>query len=254
MDIIKSASIFIQENIPKIRDIILQHYKTGCEVDIKKDNSPVTIADRETEAYIRDKIIKKFPDHGIIGEESGTYKIEAEYKWIIDPIDGTRSFISNAPLFGTLISLTRENKALLGCIFLPVTNEVLIGNNAETRLNGKIVQMPEKVALENSVVLTTDYRDFARYKPRSGFDRLMSTCRLSRTWGDCFGYYLVATGKAHVMIDPAMSVWDKMALIPIITGAGGAISDYYGNPPETGDSIVACVKSLHKEVIEMLNS
>lgn len=254
MDILKKSEKFIEDILPGLREIILKYYKTACAVEIKTDNSPVTVADREAENFIRKKIMKNFPDHGIIGEESGTYQVDAEYKWVVDPIDGTKSFISNAPLFGTLIALTQNNKPALGCIYLPVTNDVLIGDNLQTRLNGAVVRMPECVALENSVVITTDYKDFSKYKPRSGFDRLMSTCRLSRTWGDCFGYYLLAIGKAHVMVDPAMSVWDKMALIPIINGAGGIITDFYGNPPETGDSIVACVKSVHEEVIEMLNS
>lgn len=254
MDIIKQSEKLIGNILPELREIILKYYQTGINVEIKTDNSPVTIADREAEDFIKKQVIKQFPDHGFVGEESGTYQIEAEFKWIIDPIDGTKSFISNAPLFGTLIALTRNNKPVLGCIYLPVTNDVLIGDNVQTRLNGHPVTMTSQISLENSIVLTTDYKDFSRYKPRSGFDRLMSSCRLSRTWGDCFGYYLVATGKAHVMIDPAMSVWDKMALIPIINGAGGIITDFYGNPPEHGDSIVACVKSLHSEVIEMLNS
>ncbi|MDH4262329.1 MAG: histidinol-phosphatase [Spirochaetia bacterium] len=254
MDIIKHSEKFILDTLPALREIILKYYQTPYDIEIKTDNSPVTIADREAENYIKEQIMKTFPDHGIIGEESGTYKIDAEYRWIVDPIDGTKSFISNTPLFGTLIALTLNNKPVLGCIYLPVSNDVLIGDNQQTRLNGNTVLMPEKISLDKSIVLTTDYKDFSKFKPRSGFDRLMSACRLSRTWGDCFGYYLVTTGKAHVMIDPAMSVWDKMALIPIINGAGGVITDFYGNPPEAGDSIVACVKGIHKEVIEILNS
>jgi myo-inositol-1(or 4)-monophosphatase len=253
MDIIRQSEKFIGEIIPGLREIILKYYRASYDVEIKSDNSPVTIADREAENYIRERVMESFPDHGIIGEESGVYKVGAEFKWIVDPIDGTKSFISNTPLFGTLIALTQNNKPVLGCIYLPVTNDILIGDNLQTRLNGNVVRMSEQIALEKSIVLTTDYGDFSKYKPRAGFDRLMSTCRLSRTWGDCFGYYLVATGKAHVMIDPAMSVWDKMALIPIINGAGGIITDFYGNAPETGDSIVACVKNIHSEVIEMLN-
>jgi len=254
MDIIKKSEKFIEDIIPGIRQIVLKYYRSAFDVEVKTDNSPVTIADREAENFIREKIMKTFPEHGIIGEESGTWREDAEYKWIVDPIDGTKSFISNAPLFGTLIALTKNNSPVLGCIYLPVTNDILVGDNLQARLNGAPVKMPEHIALENSIVLTTDYRDFARYKPRGGFDRLMSACRLSRTWGDCFGYYLVAAGKAHVMVDPAMSVWDKMALIPIIRGAGGVITDFHGNAPEDGDSIVACVKSLHPQVIQMLNS
>jgi len=254
MDIIKQSEKFIGDIIPGVREIILKYYQMSYDVEVKNDNSPVTIADREAEKFIRDKVMKVFPEHGIIGEEFGTYNNDAEFKWVLDPIDGTKSFISNTPLFGTLIALTKNNTPVLGCIYLPVTNEILIGNNRETRLNGKTVRMPEEISLENSIVLTTDLKDFSKYKPQAGFNRLVSACRLSRTWGDCFGYYLVATGKAHVMIDPVMSVWDKMALIPIIQGAGGAISDFHGNAPESGNSIVASVRGVHGKVIEILNS
>ncbi|MDH4198914.1 MAG: histidinol-phosphatase [Spirochaetia bacterium] len=254
MESTRAAESFLLRILPEVRKIVLKYYDTSLEIELKKDLSPVTIADREVENYIRDQIQQTFPDHGMIGEEGGDYLPEAQYKWIIDPIDGTKSFISHAPLFGTLIALCHNEKPVLGCIFLPATNDVLMGNNEQTFLNGKPVQMSQEVELKEALLLTTDYKDFSRYKKRDGFDRLMDQCRISRTWGDCFGYYLVATGKAQIMIDPAMSVWDKMALIPVIRGAGGAISDFYGNPPESGDSIVACVKSLHREVIQILNS
>lgn len=253
MNDLSNAENFILRTLPEVRHIILKYYRSSYGVEIKQDETPVTIADREVEALIRAKIQQEFPSHGIIGEESGDYQPQAEYKWVIDPIDGTKSFVSNVPLFGTLIALMKDDRPVLGCLYLPVSDDLLIGNNTETKLNGQSIRMPDDTPLKDALLLTTDYKDFSKYKNRQGFDHLMTQCKMARTWGDCFGYYLLVTGKAHVMVDPAMSVWDKMALIPIVTGAGGRISDFYGNAAETGDSIVASVGSLHSEVIKILN-
>jgi myo-inositol-1(or 4)-monophosphatase len=249
-----TAKQFITEVLPGVQKIILAHYKKDFDVEFKSDQSPVTIADREVEEFIKSSVIKRFPDHGIIGEESGNYNESAEYKWIVDPIDGTKSFVAGVPLFGTLIALVHNNNPVLGCIYLPVSGDTVIGDGKETFINNKPVRILPQIKIEESVILTTDYKDFSKYKPRAGFDKLINKCRISRTWGDCYGYYLLVSGKAHVMIDPAMSIWDKMALIPVIRGAGGTITDFYGNAPEDGDGIVASIPGLHEEVISILNS
>lgn len=248
---------WVESVLPELRKTILQYYgKAGRskETQLKSDNTPVTLADRQAESLLRDELAKSFPDHGVIGEEFGETNGGADFRWVLDPIDGTKSFIAGAPLFGTLMALLHMEEPVLGAIFLPVTNELLIGDNRETRLNGAPVSMAQEIPLEEALVVTTDERDFEKYKPRGGYDRLVAKARLARTWGDCFGYYLVATGGAHVMIDPMMSIWDKAALAPVIRGAGGAISDFYGNDAMSGDSIVASVASLHPQVIELLNT
>ena len=234
-------------------NVIKPYFRTKIEIEKKSDQSPVTIADKKAEDIMRKEIEKEYPEHGIIGEEYGSYKKGAEYQWVLDPIDGTKSFISGVATFGTLIALMKDGKPVLGVINQPVTNEFLVGNCNTAELNGAIVKARNCDDLSEALLLTSDHLMIGKYQNGVKFDSLIHTVRLYRTWGDCFGYYLLATGFADIMIDPIMSVWDKMALIPIIQGAGGIISDYQGNDPVRGSSIIATVKQIHPRVIEILN-
>jgi len=233
--------------------IIKPYFRTNINVEQKSDKSPVTIADKKAEEIMRREIEKEFPDHGIIGEEFGNHNEDAEYKWVLDPIDGTKSFITGIATFGTLIALLKNGEPILGVMNQPIINELLIGDNDTTELNGKIVKARDKNDLSEAVLLTSDHLMIEKYQNIDKFDSLIHKVKLYRTWGDCFGYYLLATGFADIMIDPIMSDWDKMALIPIIRGAGGIITDYHGNDPVIGDSTIAAVQGLHSKVIEMLN-
>lgn len=233
--------------------IINKYFRTTITIDTKSDLSPVTIADKKAEEVMREMIMKEFPSHGILGEEFGEINPDAEFKWILDPIDGTKSFICGVPLFGTLISLTQNGKPILGVINLPVIKEFLIGDNTTSELNGSKVNVRECAGINNAVLLTTDHKDNYLHRDGEKFERLVNKVKLYRNWGDCYGYYLVATGFADIMIDPIMSVWDTMALIPVIKGAGGIITDYYGGDPLTGNSIIACSKDIYEVVLKVLN-
>lgn len=233
--------------------VIKKYFRTSLNIESKADNSPVTIADKKSEEIMRELITKYFPDHGILGEEFGEQNKNAEYKWILDPIDGTKSFIHGMITFGTLIALTRNGNPILGVVNQPVTGELLIGDNNTANLNGESVSVSENNSLDSALLLTTDYLNIEKYQDMEKFTKLMHKVKLTRTWGNCFGYYLVATGKADIMIDPIMSIWDSAALIPIIKGAGGIITDYQGNDPIKGKSIVAASKNLHSIVINILN-
>jgi myo-inositol-1(or 4)-monophosphatase len=232
--------------------IIKSYFRIPVDIDLKEDNSPVTIADRKAEEYLRESIMKEFPDHGILGEEFGEINPVAEYKWVLDPIDGTISFICGTPLFGTLIALLKNGEPVLGLINLPVLNELVIGDNTTTTLNDKKVEVRECTKISDAVLLTTDIKSFGKdsYK---GFDSLVSKAKMIRSWGDCYGYYMVASGYADIMVDPVMSVWDKMALIPIIRGAGGIITDINGHDPLEGKSIIASSAGIYSEVIKIIN-
>ncbi len=233
---------------------IIKHYwRTGINVENKPDQSPVTIADKKAEEVMREMIMKKFPNHGILGEEFGEHNPNAGYKWVLDPIDGTKSFICGTVTFGTLIALLKNGEPILGVINQPILNEFLIGDNHTAELNGKKVHVRECNNLSDAVLLTTDQLNIEKFRNIKNFDNLVHKVKLYRQWGDCYGYYLVATGYADIMIDPIMNVWDLMALIPIIRGAGGTITDYYGNDPLKGNSIVATGGKIHNEVIELLN-
>jgi myo-inositol-1(or 4)-monophosphatase len=234
--------------------IIKNYFRTKVNIDAKSDNSPVTIADKKAEEIMRELIMKTFPDHGIIGEEFGMHNSEAEYQWILDPIDGTKSFISGAVTFGTLIALTKNGQPIIGVINQPILNEYLIGDNKSSFINGITTQVRNVNSLSEATLLTTDHLNIAMYQDREKFNALLRRVKLYRNWGDCYGYYLLATGFADIMIDPIMNVWDTMALIPIINGAGGIITDYNGNAAETGDSVIAASPTLHAAIIEMLNN
>jgi len=234
-------------------EVIRKYFRTGVSVESKKDSSPVTIADKQAEEVMRESIMKNYPAHGILGEEFGSVNPEAEYQWILDPIDGTKSFICGAITFGTLIALVKNNEPILGVINQPILNEFLIGDNLKANLNGQKVMARNCDSLSNAVLLTTDHFNIGKYQNQKNFDELAKKVNYYRHWGDCYGYYLVATGYADIMIDPVMSVWDSMALIPVIKGAGGIITDYRGNDPLIGKSIVAAGPVIHSEVISILN-
>ena len=233
--------------------VIRKYFRTDVSVESKSDNSPVTIADKKAEEVMRELIVKHYPDDGIFGEEFGRTNKDAEYTWILDPIDGTKSFICGAYSFGTLIGLLKNDKPILGVYNHPILNDFLIGDNSETRINDKKTSIRNCDDLSKAVLLTTDHLNIEKYQNKEKFDQLIKKVKLYRNWGDCYGYYLLATGFADIMIDPIMSPWDSLPIIPIIRGAGGTITDYNGNDPLKGKSIVAATTGIHSEVISILN-
>lgn len=248
---LKNFSKYLADESGKI---ILRYFRSKVNIETKNDESPVTIADKHAEEVMRSLIEKEFPEHGILGEEFGVSNESAEYQWILDPIDGTKSFISGTVTFGTLIALLKNGQPVLGVINQPVLNEFLIGDNDSAELNNVQVKVRECGKIENATLLTTDHLNIEKFQNAKAFENLMRRVKMYRQWGDCYGYYLVATGFADIMIDPIMSVWDTMALIPIIRGAGGEITDYQGNDPVKGNSTVATAGKIHEDVISILNN
>ena len=235
-------------------NVIGKYFRTEISVELKNDNSPVTIADKKAEQVMRELIMKQYPDHGIFGEEFGETNKDAEYTWILDPIDGTKSFICGAYSFGTLIGLLKNGQPIIGVYNHPIFNDFLIGDNLETRINGETTFIRNCSELNKAVLLTTDHLNIEKYQDIKKFNQLIKKVKLYRNWGDCYGYYLLATGYADIMIDPIMSPWDLLPLIPIIKGAGGVISDYQGNDPVKGKSAVASSPHIHSEIISLLNN
>lgn len=233
---------------------IIQHYfRTHVDVDIKSDESPVTIADKKAEELLRTLIMKEFPEHGIIGEEFGNHNPDAEYVWVLDPIDGTKSFVCGTVTFGTLIALLHKGEPVLGVIHQPVLHELLIGDNKTAMLNGNPVSMRSCNNVSDSVLLVTDHVNIKKYQNIEKFETLIEEVKIYRNWGDCYGYYLLATGYADIMVDAIMNLWDVAALVPIVKGAGGIITDYKGGSPLTGDGAIAAHPAIHAEVIKRLN-
>lgn len=246
--------IFIQELAQASGEVIRKYFRNQLVVESKTDNTPVTIADRQSELTMRQMIRQRFPNHGILGEEFEDVNPGAEYQWILDPIDGTKTFVSGTYLFGTLIALLKDGKPILGAINNPITDQFLVGDGDTTWLNGSPVKVRDCTSIEQATLLTTNPLTVHQYRDGAAFEVLARRAKLYRTWGDCHGYYLVATGYADIMIDAAMYVWDVAALIPVIEGAGGRITDYYGGDPMSGEGAIATAGPLHDEVLKTLNS
>lgn len=224
-------------------------------VEIKSDATPVTMADKGAEELMRELIRSRYPEHGIIGEEFGNERTEAEWVWVLDPVDGTKSFASACPLFGTLIALQHRGEPVLGCIHQPILGQLLIGDGKTAEMNGRRVRCRQTTRLSEATLLTSDPLNPGVYQDGFAWDKLMSEARLVRTWGDCYGYLLVASGWADVMTDPIMNPWDIAALIPIIRGAGGCITNWSGESPVGAESIIAsATPELHQAVLKILLS
>ncbi len=223
-------------------------------VDAKGDRSPVTAADREAETLLRDLIGARFPEHGIVGEEFGAERGDADYVWYLDPIDGTISYIAGVPLFGTLIGLVRCGEPILGVIHQPITGELAIGTPSGTTLDGRPVRVREPAGLADARLLTSDATLIERHKDMDRFDELRRRVGLYRGWGDCYGYLLVASGRADIMVDPVMHPWDLIPLVPVIRGAGGVITTWEGDDPVSGSSALATTPGLHAKVLAILNA
>ncbi|MEE8394977.1 MAG: histidinol-phosphatase [bacterium] len=235
--------------------LIMRHFGRELAVEQKSDRSPVTVADREAEALMRGMILERFPDHGVLGEEGGASgNADSPHLWVIDPIDGTKSFIHGVPLFGTLIALLENGRPVLGAIHLPVTEELLVGaEGRQTTLNGRPVRVSTTRKLSEATVLYTGAEDLYRLGHGPAFAELQERAGLVRGWGDCYGHFLVATGRADVMFDPILSPWDIAPLRPCIEGAGGRLTDVGGQTLPLGESALCSNGLLHQEALALLS-
>jgi histidinol phosphatase-like enzyme (inositol monophosphatase family) len=231
--------------------VIMPLYATGLAVELKADRTPVTEADRRAELAIREFLARECPGHGILGEEFGETPGDGRHRWILDPIDGTKSFIHRVPLFGTLVALERDGEPVVGVIACHAAGETAsAARGLGAFLNGERTHVSPVERLEDATLSMTSYARTAAMHPR-GFASLVSRCGLARAWGDCYGYLMVAAGRAEIMLDPEMSIWDAAALYPVITEAGGGFSQWDGTPG-VGDSVVATNGVLHPAVLSAL--
>ena len=229
----------------------LAYFNAGAGVESKADGTPVTVADREAEATMRRIIARAFPDHGILGEEGGETAGSAPYRWIIDPLDGTRTFVRGVPLFGTLVGVEARGDPVVGVIHLPALGETIAAARGEgCTWNGRSCRVSGVDRLADALLVVTDERSA---RARSGaYDRLAARTELQRTWADCYGYALVATGRAEIALDPVMNVWDCAALLPVVEEAGGRFTDWQGRRTIHGGEAVATNGVLHAEVLALL--
>lgn len=216
--------------------LTLEHFQTDdLDVESKHDFSPVTVADRGAEQLLRRRIGERFHDDGILGEEFPEQPGASGYRWILDPIDGTRSFIRGVPLYGTMVAVEHQDEAVIGVVYLPGLDELAYAAVGQGAWHQRGQAEPTRARVSSTeplsagLLTSTDTR-WPGEARQQAYTRLQQACGTSRTWGDCYGYVLVATGRAEVMIDPIMNVWDAAAVAPIVVEAGGTFTDWQGKP------------------------
>ena len=233
----------------------LAYFQTGVEASYKPDHTPVTLADQRSEELIRARIEKTYPQHAIVGEEYGLKgSQDASHRWLVDPIDGTKSFMRGIPLYAVLIGLEIEGQVAAGCAYFPAMDEMLAAaDGLGCWWNGRRSHVSQASQLKDAWVTSTapagSRKDAAKAQ---AWRRLAATAYVSGGWGDAYGYLLVATGRAEVMLDPAMDVWDCGPFPPIFKEAGGYFGDWKGNETIYGREALATTRNLLPQVLELL--
>jgi histidinol phosphatase-like enzyme (inositol monophosphatase family) len=233
--------------------LTLAHFQTGVVAESKADDTPVTVADRAAEQRLRELIATRFPGDSILGEEGGESRPGGDRRWLIDPIDGTRSFVRGVPFYGVMLALEVAGDVVLGVLHFPALEETIgAARGVGCWWNGRRALVSDETRLERALVCATDVESIEHAGRGRGWNRLRSHVGLVRTWGDCYGYALVATGRAEAMLDAVMSPWDAAALLPIIEEAGGVLTDWDGENGWNHGSIVATNAALSNDVRTLL--
>jgi myo-inositol-1(or 4)-monophosphatase len=247
---------FLIETTYQAGKLTLGYFQSNVAVEFKSDYTPVTIADQTAEDYIRSAVEKKYPHHAIVGEERGNKETSGSaFRWIIDPIDGTKSFIRGVPLYATLVALEIEGEVQAGAAYFPALDELVC---AATGLgcywNGRLARVSENSVLEKAFLTCTSPGNFTEPGKREALERLGKRTYFQAGWGDAYGYALVATGRVEIMLDPGMATWDAGPLLPILREAGGYFGDWKGNPTIYGKEGMATNLPLLPQVLEILNA
>lgn len=233
----------------------LAYFQTGVQADYKADRTPVTRADRQAEELIRTRIEARYPTHAIVGEEFGVKESEgATHRWFIDPIDGTKSFLRGIPLYAVLIGLEIDGRVTAGAAYFPALDELIAAADGEgCWWNGRRAAVSQVPTLSEAWVTTTDSGGFDLAGRTKEWERLKKAAYVRGGWSDAYGYLLVATGRAEVMLDPVMSVWDCGPFPPIFREAGGYFGDWKGNETIYASEALATTQTLLPEVLNVLN-
>ncbi len=239
----------VQELAKLTGEVAMRHYRTALTVETKEDGSPVTAADRQAEEAARAWLAKRFPDDGVTGEELGELPGTSGRRWLLDPVDGTKSFIRGVPMWGSLVAVLDEERVLAGAASYPAVGESLAAAPGDGCFwNERRAHVSDTSSLAGATVLITDERDFPRASQRESWRTLTGEAGVARGWGDCFGYLLVATGRAEVMVDPAVNAWDVACFQPIIEEAGGVFTDLKGGKSAFKGSVIATNSALARSV------
>ncbi|HWD41061.1 MAG TPA: inositol monophosphatase family protein [Fimbriimonas sp.] len=231
----------------------LAHFQTGVARETKADETPVTVADKGAERIIRELIAEAFPGEHILGEEEGG-DAQVPDRWVVDPIDGTKSFVSGVPLYATLISYERDFQPVLGVAFFPALDELLYAGAGEgTYWNGRVAQVSTKKEIAGSVVCCGGHRSMIKHGRWPGFEKIAAQAMATRTWSDAYGHALVATGRVEAMVDPIVTRWDLSAMAIIVEEAGGKFTSFDGSPSLVRKDDLQALSSnglVHRELIE----
>lgn len=228
-------------------------FRQRFDVEIKEDGSPVTNADRSAETVAREWIRRRFPADGILGEEFGLERADAPRRWVLDPIDGTKSFIHGVPLWGTLVAVVEGETVLAGAVYSPPMQEIVAAAPGQGAWwNGTRTQVSQTASLAEATLLVTDDRFAGRPQRQLRWQRISNACRIVRTWGDCYGYLLLATGRADIMVDDLMNPWDAAAVQVVIEEAGGRFTDFRGRATAFGGDSIATNAALDDVVRDIL--
>ncbi len=253
----ESKELRLAERLADIaRETTLKHFRQSISIESKQDSSPVTIADKETESRLRKEIRKTFPEHGIAGEEFATENAGARFSWILDPIDGTGSFISGNPLFGALICLSQKNKVILGLIEMPALGERWIGYGGRSYFNKNRCKTSPCTALKDARLITTSPDMFNQLELQK-FNALSQRVSIRRFGGDCYCYALLASGHIDLVVESDLKRHDYMALVAVVEGAGGIITDWQGNPLSklSGQQVLAAAnREIHQQALHYLRN
>jgi myo-inositol-1(or 4)-monophosphatase len=233
--------------------ITLGYFDTGIRPDFKPDDTPVTAADRAVEEFIRHEIEKAYPNHSIVGEEFGaTWGSETSIRWIIDPVDGTKSFMRGVPLYAVLIGLEIEGNIRVGAAYFPALDEMLCAaDGLGAWWNGRAAHVSEIGSMDRACVCFTTYHQFVKRDPRV-WERLANKAYMLRGWSDCYGYLAVATGRAEACIDPAMNIWDCGPFPVILREAGGFFGSWKGEEGHKHGEALACNELLLPEMLDII--
>jgi myo-inositol-1(or 4)-monophosphatase len=234
--------------------LTLAHFQTDIQAEFKSDATPVTIADRKAEELIRNRIEKHYPQHAIVGEEYGMKESAgASHRWLIDPIDGTKSFMRGVPLYAVLLGLEIEGEGQVGAAYFPALDEMLAAaSGLGCWWNGRRARVSTVGSLSQGWITFTDVAKFDRYGRQAAWERLQQASYFRAGWSDAYGYLLVATGRAELAIDPILSEWDCAPFPPIFKEAGGFFGDWQGNPTIYAHEGLATTQALLPEVLRLI--
>lgn len=254
MNQLKSFLDFAVETAFQAGQLTLGYFQQGVQADYKGDDSPVTIADKKAEELIRSRIERVYPEHGMLGEEFGDTGGGESHRWLIDPIDGTKSFLRGVPLYGVLLALEVEGKIEVGVTYFPGVGDMVYAASGEgCYWNGRRCRVSDTARLERAFVSFTDVRSFERFGRGAAWRRLQERTYYTVGWSDAYGHMLVATGRCDLMLDPIMNPWDCGPLPVILREAGGYAGDWSGNETVYGNELLSTSKTLLPEVLELIN-